>query len=110
MSWGGVYWIPAARFLASPSRVFRRVSGENGVGKLTNCADRRGHAFKGRPAHKSPDFGPTRKLAVSGDIVGGIQKSGFRPPGADRGRPHLLTGFYGGQKRIREEAAEVRGN
>ena len=75
---GGVYWVPAARFLTPPSRVLERVSGKNGVRKLPDCADRRAPAFESRPAHKSPDFGPTRKSAISGDIVGGIRKSGFR--------------------------------
>ena len=70
--------MPAARFLTSPTRVLEGVSGENGVRKSTSCADRRGPAFEGRPAHKSPDFGPTRKSAISGDIVGEIRKSGFR--------------------------------
>ena len=77
---GGVYQIPAAGFLPSPSHVSERVSGENGVRKLADCADRRGSAFEGRPAHKSPDCGLTRKSAVSGEIVGEIRKSGFRGP------------------------------
>ena len=38
----------------------------------------RGPAFESRPAHKSPDFGPTRKSPISGDFVGEIRKSGFR--------------------------------
>ena len=67
-----------ARFLTPPSRVSEGVSGENGVRKLTDCADRRGIAFESRLAHKSPDFGLTRKSAVSGEIVGEIRKSGFR--------------------------------
>ena len=75
---GGVFWIPAARVLASPSRVLQELSSENGARKLTNCADRRGPAFEGRLAEKSPDFGPTRKSAISGNIVGEIRKSGFR--------------------------------
>ena len=75
---GGVYRIPAARVLASPSRVLVGVSGENGVRKLTNCAERRGYASESRPAHKLPGFGQTRKSAMSGDIAGGIRKSGFR--------------------------------
>ena len=70
--------MPAARLLAPPSRVSQKVSGENGVRKLTNCADRRGSAFGSRPARKSPDFWPTRKSAIFGDIVGEIRKSGFR--------------------------------
>ena len=75
---GGVYWIPAARFATSPSLVLQRVTGENGVRKLTNRPDRRGSAFESRPARKSPDFGPTRKSAVPGDIVGDARYSGFR--------------------------------
>ena len=43
---GGVYRIPAARFLTSPSRVSERVSVENWARQLTNCADRRGPAFE----------------------------------------------------------------
>ena len=70
--------MPAARFPTSPSRVLEGVSGENGVRKSTNCAGRRGSVFEGRPAHKSPDVGLTRKSAVSGDIAGGVRKSGFR--------------------------------
>ena len=73
-----VYWIPAARFLTFPSRVSKRASGENGVRKLTTCADRRGPAFEHPPARKSPDFGPVRKYAISGDIVGDARESGFR--------------------------------
>ena len=45
---------------------------------MTNCADRRGSACESRPAHKSSDFGLTRKSAVSGEIVGEIPKSGVR--------------------------------
>ena len=70
--------IPAARFLTSPSRGVERVSSENGVWKLANCADRRGAMFESRPAHKSPDSWLTRKSAISGEIVGDIRKSGFR--------------------------------
>ena len=77
---GGVYWIPAARFLTSPTRVLEGVSGENGARKSTGRAGRRGPAFGSRPAHKSPDFGPIRKSSVSGEIVGEIRKSGFRDP------------------------------
>ena len=58
----------------------QKVSGDNGARKLTNCADRRGPASESRPAHKSPDFGPTRRSAISGDTVGEIRKSGFRDP------------------------------
>ena len=65
-------------FPTSPSRVFQDVPGENEVQKLTTCADQRGPAFGNRPARRSPDFGPTRKYAISGDIVGGIRESGFR--------------------------------
>ena len=36
-----------------------------------------GPAFERRPAHKSPDFGPTRKSAISGDIVEEIRKAGL---------------------------------
>ena len=75
---GGVYWIPVAGVLTSSPRVLVGVFGENRVQKLTNCAERRGYASESRPAHKSPDFGPTRKSAVSGEIVGEIRKSGFR--------------------------------
>ena len=67
-----------ARFLASPPRVLQGVSGGNGVRKLTVCADRRGSVFESHPARESPDFGPTRKSAISGDIVEEIRKSGFR--------------------------------
>ena len=74
----GVYWILPARVLTSPSRVLQWVTGENGVRKLTTCADRRGRAFESRPAHKSPDFAATQKSAISGDIVGDVRKSGFR--------------------------------
>ena len=70
--------MPAARFLTSPSHVLLRVSGENEARKSTNCADRRGPAFEGRPDHKSPDFEPTRKSSTSGYIVGEIRKSGSR--------------------------------
>ena len=52
--------------------------GEDGVRQLTNCANRRRPAFESRPAHTSPDSGPTRKSAVSGNTVGEIRKSGFR--------------------------------
>ena len=69
---------PAARFLASLLRALVRVSGGNGVRKSTDCAGRRGSVFEGRPAHKSPDFWPTRKSAIAGDIVGEFRKSGFR--------------------------------
>ena len=75
---GGAYRIQVARFRASPSRVSKGVSGENGDGKLTNRANWRGPAFEGRPAHKSPDSGPTQQSAISGDAAGGIRKSGFR--------------------------------
>ena len=53
-------------------------SGEDGVRQLTNCANRRRPAFESRPAHTSPDSGPTRKSAVSGNTVGEIRKWGFR--------------------------------
>ena len=54
---------------------------------MTNCAGQRGAAFESRPAHKSPDFGSTRKSAISGDVVEGIRKSGFRD---------LVMASYGG--------------
>ena len=47
---------------------------------MANCADRRGSAFESRAAHKSPDFGPMRKSAIAGDIVGRGRKSGFLVP------------------------------
>ena len=75
---GGVYWIPAARFLTSPSRVLQEIPVENEVRQLTTCADRRGPAFESRPARKPPDFGPARKSASSGDTARGIWKSGSR--------------------------------
>ena len=68
----------AARFLPSPSHVLGGVSGENGARESANCADRRGSVFESGAAHKSPDFGPTPKSAISGDILGEIWKSGFR--------------------------------
>ena len=37
-----------------------------------------GVALESPPAHRSPDFGPTRKSAISGDILEEIRKSGFR--------------------------------
>ena len=74
----GAYWIPAARFLAPPSGVLGGVPSENGVGKLTTCADRRGPAFGRRPAHTSPDFVPMRKSSISGEVVGDAWKSGLR--------------------------------
>ena len=74
---GGAYWLPAARFLMPPSRVLQRVSGGNGARKLTNCSDRRGPALERRPVRNSPNFGPTRKSAISGDTVGEIRESGL---------------------------------
>ena len=71
--------------MASPSRVSGRVSGENGVRKSTNCADRREPACESRPAHKSPDTGQTQKSALSGDRVGEVRKSGFRDPAGTSG-------------------------
>ena len=41
--------------------------------------------FEGRPAHKSPDFGPIRKSSVSGEIVGEIRNSGSRQDVMDSG-------------------------
>ena len=75
---GGAYWIPAARSLASPPRVSEGVSGENGGRKLYQLRRPAGPAFESCPAHRSPDFGPTRKSAISGDTVGEIRRSGFR--------------------------------
>ena len=54
-----VYRILASCSVAPPSHVSERVSGENGVRKWASGVDRRGAAFWSRPAHKSPDFGPT---------------------------------------------------
>ena len=53
-------------------------SGEDGVRRLTNCANRRRAAFESRPAHTSPDSRPTRKSAVSGNTDGKIRRLGFR--------------------------------
>ena len=53
--------------------------GTGGVnGRRSEGGKGRGPAFESRPAHKSPDFGSTRKSAISGDVVGEIRKSGFR--------------------------------
>ena len=81
---------PPAHFLVSPSRVVWGVLGENGA--HFHCGDRRASAFESRPANKSPDFGPPRKSAISGD-VGEIRKSGFRDlVGNSRGGGILVPG------------------
>ena len=69
-----------ARFPTSALLVAAGVSGENGVRKVTNCADQRAPVFESRPAHKSPDFGLTRKSAIPADIFGEIRKSEFPGP------------------------------
>ena len=71
-------WAPAAGFTASPPRVLTGFSGENGARKLTTFAARWWYASESRPAHRSPDLGPTRKFAIPGDLSGEIRKSGFR--------------------------------
>ena len=45
---------------------------------MTTRADRLGSAFDCCPARRLPDFGLTRKSAISGDIVRDIRNSGFR--------------------------------
>ena len=80
-SWGGGLLDSGGAFSDVSVACFTGVSGENGARKSTACADRRGPAFESRPAHKSPDFGKTRKSAISGDVVEGIRKSGFRDLG-----------------------------
>ena len=67
-------------------------SGPGGAGSsLFGGHGRRGPAFEGLPAHKLPDFGPTRKSATPGEIVGEIRKSGFRD---------LVRTSYGGGESI----------
>ena len=83
--WGGVSWIPAFRFLTSPPRVLYKASGENGVRKLTTCADRRGPAFESRPtcrpiSRRSGNLRfPARLLGKSGNRIFWI------PPGRHLG-------------------------
>ena len=60
-------------FPTSPSRVLQGVSSENGVRKLTNCADRRGSAFESHPIR-----GRRENLRFLATLFGGIRKSGFR--------------------------------
>ena len=73
---GGAYWIPAARFLTSPSRLVAGVAGEGGVRKSTGCADRRG------PRNR-PISGRCENLRFPATLLG---KSGNRGFGISPGR------------------------
>ena len=92
---GGVYWIPAARLLTSPSRVVQEIPVENGARMLTPCANRRGPAFESRPAHTSPDFEPDAAICDFRQQCRG--RPGIGIPGS---RQDVMGGSIGFRRRV----------